>query len=142
MSTDAEIDEFLEHFGVRGMKWGVRKSPAQRAARTRTKDIKRNEKKERNAASKLTKGEVVTSALLGGPIGFLTYRALKRDAARTKQENRNKPAAEQAAIAKKITLGEAVVVGMLTTPVGLLGYAAGKSIAGDTVKAFKPKKGR
>lgn len=25
MSTEAEIEEFLEHFGVQGMKWGVRK---------------------------------------------------------------------------------------------------------------------
>jgi hypothetical protein len=24
MSTDVEIEEFLEHFGVKGMRWGVR----------------------------------------------------------------------------------------------------------------------
>ncbi len=28
MVTDHEVDDFLEHFGVRGMKWGRRKSRA------------------------------------------------------------------------------------------------------------------
>lgn len=26
MTTEAEIDDFLEHFGVKGMRWGVRKA--------------------------------------------------------------------------------------------------------------------
>lgn len=26
MITDEEIDDFLEHFGVRGMRWGVRRA--------------------------------------------------------------------------------------------------------------------
>lgn len=38
----SEVDEFLEHYGVKGMKWGVRRAEkAKAAARVRSKDPER-----------------------------------------------------------------------------------------------------
>lgn len=53
-ASDEEIDEFLAHFGVKGMKWGVRKSYNKRTGEL--------EKTSRNTASKLT---VVAGGALG-----------------------------------------------------------------------------
>lgn len=37
--SDVVVEEYLEHFGVKGMHWGVRKSPAQRNAAARKKKL-------------------------------------------------------------------------------------------------------
>ena len=42
---------FLEHFGVKGMKWGVRKSPEAKAAKAAKKVAKADAKFEKNAAT-------------------------------------------------------------------------------------------
>ena len=41
---DLVVDEFLAHHGVMGMKWGVRKTPAEKKASEKAKTEKRNEK--------------------------------------------------------------------------------------------------
>lgn len=44
------LEEYLQHHGVKGMKWGVRRSPAQlaRAAKRRAKDELKSAKRERS----------------------------------------------------------------------------------------------
>lgn len=42
LSTVEEVEAFLEHYGVKGMKWGVRRSEEQSAARSERKEISAN----------------------------------------------------------------------------------------------------
>ena len=48
MTIDEEVEEFLEHFGVRGMKWGVKK------ARSGVASYKRNKKAKANKIKAMT----------------------------------------------------------------------------------------
>lgn len=51
MSEEAEIEKFLQHFGVKGMKWGVRKAYASRVS-TRADQLERVSKGEGSAKDK------------------------------------------------------------------------------------------
>jgi hypothetical protein len=52
---DAAREEFLEHYGVKGMKWGVRKRPEPNLKRTLTNRAKRLELKKRLDDAELKK---------------------------------------------------------------------------------------
>ena len=50
------LDEVIEHYGVKGMKWGVRKDPDRVAARKQAKEEKKTAKKLAKADKKWAKG--------------------------------------------------------------------------------------
>lgn len=52
---EEDVEDFLEHYGVKGMKWGVRRSPSQLGAARRARNEKRyggKDKSKRTAAQK------------------------------------------------------------------------------------------
>lgn len=119
----------VEHAGVKGMRWGVRKTPAQKAQ-------KAADKEKFKLASKLSAGEVVASALIAGPVGVIAYKAIKRKAASTKRKNSNLSPDEQTDAASKIGIGKAVAVTIVTGPAGLVTYGAAKLAAAHQVDDF------
>lgn len=131
-----ENADVIEHFGVKGMKWGVRKASSARDSAIKSVKEKRAVSKQFKMASKLTAGEVVASALVAGPIGVLGYKAIKRRAAVKKMKNRNLSAEQQTDAAKKIGIGEALAVTVVSSPVGLITYAAAKTAAAHQVEDF------
>jgi hypothetical protein len=106
--SHSEIDYFLEHHGVKGQKWGVRKSrkemvafaknsreivregnraetpAARKAAAARYKSevldkVKDPVFKEKfNTATKVTKGEMFTHVLVFGPFAGITIKQAKK----------------------------------------------------------------
>lgn len=122
-------EDRVEHAGVKGMRWGIRKTPAQRAQ-------KAADKQQFKLASKLTAGELVASALIAGPIGVLGYKAIKRNAASTKRKNSNLSPEGQTDAASKIGIGKAVAVTIVTGPAGLITYGAAKLAAAHQVDDF------
>lgn len=80
MTVDEEVNAFLEHFGAKGMKWGVRKSKAERDSTpkkkkpplTKQQRIKRNQFRKQVAVSGALVGfylsmEIVSRKLMEGP---------------------------------------------------------------------------
>lgn len=126
----------LEHVGVKGMRWGVRRTPAERKRHAKEKAIKKSDKAKYKLESKLSAGEVVVSAMLAGPIGVIGYKMIKRRAAETKLENKNLSAQKQKEAAAKIGVGKAIAVTALTGPVGLVTYAGAKAAAAHQVDDF------
>lgn len=126
----------IEHSGVKGMKWGVRK--ARQARDTAVKNIKEHRRVSRQfkIASKMTSGELVVSALVLGPVGVLGYRAVKRNAAETKMKNRDLSPEEQTNAARKVNLGAALASTIVAGPVGLVAYSAAKAAAARNVEDF------
>lgn len=71
--TDDEIDNyFLEHHGVKGQKWGVRRSKGRAAGRTQA--IKKGVIRGKSRSEKA--GMAFTATLLAAT-GFLTLAAIK-----------------------------------------------------------------
>lgn len=130
----------LEHVGVKGMKWGVRKTPAERAAsqkvKAKNKAVKRSDKEKLKLESKLSAGEVVASALIAGPVGLIGYKMIKRNAAQSKLKNKNLSGQKQTEAAAKVGIGKGIAVGLLTGPVGLITYAGAKTAAAYQVDDF------
>lgn len=50
--SDDPADNFLSHYGVKGMKWGVRRSTSDRAAAAETKKAKKAERVEANKVAR------------------------------------------------------------------------------------------
>lgn len=143
MTTENQKDaDALEHSGVKGMKWGVRRAAASRAAgRGRdiaTKKFKEHRKVSRQfkIATKLTAGELVASAIVLGPVGVIGYKMIKRNAAQTKMKNRDLSPAEQTNAARKVNLGAALASTIIAGPVGLVGYSVAKAAAANNVEDF------
>jgi hypothetical protein len=126
----------LEHVGVKGMRWGVRRTPAEQKQRAKEKAVKKSDKAKYKLESRLSAGEVVASALVAGPIGVIGYKTIKRHAAETKLENKNLSAQKQKEAAAKVSLGKAAAVTLLTGPVGLLSYTVAKEAASRQVDDF------
>jgi precorrin isomerase len=126
----------LEHVGVKGMKWGVRKAAKGRDAAVKKIKERRADSRQFKMASKLTSGELVVSALVLGPVGVLGYKAVKRSAAKTKMKNKDLSPDQQTEAARKINIGAAAASTLIAGPVGLVGYAAAKAAAANNVEDF------
>lgn len=130
------MTDTLEHVGVKGMRWGVRKTPAQQRQRDKAKAVKKSDKAKFKLESKLSAGEVLTTAMLAGPVGVIGYKMVKRHAAQTKLENKNLSAQKQTEAAAKMSLGKALAVTVLTGPAGLITYGVAKTAAAHQVDDF------
>lgn len=72
MTTSQNVDEFLEHFGTAGMKWGVRKP---KSARTETQ-------KSHAARMRKRKERIQTGAVIGGIAGIMVLNILSQSGRR------------------------------------------------------------
>ena len=109
MITDEDVDEFLAHYGVRGMKWGQRKATISKARQQTIETIIPNKHKE---LRKISEGSGT--------------RAEKRSA--RKQVNKDYRNNETVRTAITMTRGEQVAATLLAGPIGLT-YVAALSIS-------------
>lgn len=68
-ASDEEIEDFLEHFGVKGMRWGQRKSRQEGGS---------GRKSQTTAAGKARFGRNLTLGIIGGAAAGLTLAALAK----------------------------------------------------------------
>jgi len=130
------LEKYFEHVGVKGMRWGVRRTAAEQKRHAKEKATKKSDKAKYKLEARLSAGEVLASAIVLGPIGVLGYRSIKRNAAETKLKNKNLSAQKQKEAAAKLGLGKAAVVTTLAGPVGLVTYAVAKEAASRQVDDF------
>lgn len=71
-ATLTEVDDFIEHFGKKGMKWGVRKAPDSGSSGKSGGMSDKNKKR-----LKVAGGVAVAAAVAAG--GFALNRALKKN---------------------------------------------------------------
>lgn len=74
MTMNLSYDDYLEHYGVKGMKWGVRRSDEQLSAaksarKTERKKATEDAKDYLSSNKKKTVGSAVAATLLIGPAG-------------------------------------------------------------------------
>lgn len=115
---DQEKEDFLEHYGVKGMKWGQR---------GRSSQIQQARKRQGAKARKFQKAE--DEALTAHDKGPKAYAAAKAKADKLKQEFNDSP---DRPISMKMTMGEAAVSLMLLGPIGLVPIA-GMEVASNVV---------
>jgi hypothetical protein len=117
MQTDISVEDFLEHYGVKGMKWGVRRE-GPRSSTPKSEDHTRSRQLKRKPVSSLTNSE----------LKFLNERLnLEQNAARL-NPNTVKKGRDTA---KEIvaTLGVvASVIGIAKSPVGKATMALGQKV--------------
>lgn len=129
-------EDFLNHFGVRGMRWGVRNASRGRDAALKATKNRLAERRKAKLESKLSAGEAAASFLVGGPFGLIGYKLVKRNAVATKRENKDLSAEDQIKAASSIKVGEALAVAVVASPVGLIAYSAAKQVAARRVSKF------
>lgn len=155
MVDDQSVSLFLEHVGVKGMKWGHRK-PRDEAARAKQfggqKDkkkpnfnsqqarIARDKKREtldstyaqRKIDSDMSMGEITASLLLAGPVGLVAVKTFKvaraRDAALGKvgRPNASSKSRRQIKAESHMNLGEKAASAIVGGPLGMAVYKSGK----------------
>lgn len=115
-----EIDDyFLEHYGVKGMKWGVRRARATKVVDSglrggrKERLIRGGAQKEQSR--KARNGKRVAAALLGGPPGLIAYNSLSAPL-------NAKSSAKMKTQSARMLAGKTVAVSLLTTPLGGLMY--------------------
>jgi hypothetical protein len=113
----------LEHYGVKGMKWGVRKERPSgdeiQDARVRVYNQQRDIRRARKANRKSTKRGSVERAKGEKKVGQMELKLLKDPDRIT---------------ASRITNGEAFVSLVLLTPGGAAGYLGGRALATKLVE--------
>lgn len=77
--TQPTREEALAHFGVKGMRWGVRNTPSSTSTKTSTKKRRSTKKKAAIGVSVLAVGAVVTAAILGKHGKLPIENILRRD---------------------------------------------------------------
>ena len=131
MITDERIDHFLEHHGVKGMKWGVRRSFPSKMARAKKRKRLNDTYDQRKKDSKMSLGEKAGSLLLGGPAGLVVVKSLKvlraREAALggVSRPNASEKTRKELKMESHMNLGEKVVSGMLGGPLGVAAFKSG-----------------
>ena len=72
-------EDYLEHFGVKGMKWGVRKSKANLSSSTKRKDVRGFSDSEKTRLMIGGLGSLIASPAFGGAIYGATKYENKRN---------------------------------------------------------------
>ncbi len=102
MTTEIEVGEFLEHFGVKGMKWGKRKgeSDGPSAIKAARKEVRGEVKDYFKSNKKVKVGAVVVAGILATPLaaGGVATAAVMRSQGHSR--------------------GKAAAIGFLTGPIG------------------------
>jgi hypothetical protein len=70
MTDNEQVNEFLEHYGVAGMRWGVRKARSERVKRPDTRTPEKRSADRKKAAFKVAKAAVVIG------VGALLVRSI------------------------------------------------------------------
>lgn len=127
-SSFEDLEDFLEHYGVKGMKWGVRRD--RRRSRGSSEDDSEDAKKARAASRKIRKSGL--SSLSNEEIRVLTNRLqLEKQLSQVAPKGRIKSGYE--ATRKILEVGSTV-----NTAIAFSGTPAGKAI-NDMLKANKRK---
>lgn len=130
MATMEEVDKFLEHAGVKGMKWGVRKAEdsggsagSSKPKKTKTDKApsagKQRDMETKAARARLNEGKSVVRKLInmdsfGKPLGGRQVLQLNNKG--------NSP--EDIAIASRMTRGQKVALGVVAGATIVLNVAA------------------
>ena len=78
MTSYSEVEDFLEHYGVLGMKWGVRKDRDRTSSRVSNADAKVSEKAQKRRVSNSAKTAAAASialAVAGVVAGAMVYKS-------------------------------------------------------------------
>jgi vacuolar-type H+-ATPase subunit H len=131
MATEEFVDDILAHYGVKGMRWGVRKQ--------RNADIKSARKRvDRKAAQDFDKLGKLEDKALNAKTSAAREAATKKLTDAEKQINTAHLKDPDRATAMKMTTGEKVALvligGLLTGPVIPVGYGAARLAARKTVE--------
>lgn len=125
--THAQIDTYLEHYGVKGMKWGVRRTIAgKKGAKNTSAENKgyangitrKPDGDNRTHSRKVRNGKRVGAFLLGGPIGLVAYNVIAKPLSK-EEASTGKKATPQS---KAAFAGKAVAATLVGGPFGLVAY--------------------
>lgn len=107
-----EEDFIIEHFGVKGMQWGIRNDKQKVSGPAKPKSTTQSLKAKR--------GKQVAAALLTGPIGLIVYNKGAKPLHGQKPKSKAaKPIVYQS---EKSKLGKQIASTILAGPIGLIGY--------------------
>lgn len=113
-------DDYLVHFGVKGMKWGVRKEQYKSADKATRKKYKEAYKKTDEYRTKISKRKVAATAAVGGLVGGGVGGALAGIAQATHQQRRN----SKLSTGTKMKMSDAITSGTAKYGKSIIGGAA------------------
>lgn len=103
-----QYDDYLIHFGVKGMKWGVRKEQYKSADKATRKQYRDAYKKTDEYRTKMSKRKVAATAVAGSLVGGGVGGALAGIAQATHQQRRN----SKLSTGTKMKMSDAVTSGI------------------------------
>ena len=117
MTTDIEVGEFLEHFGVKGMKWGVRNS--ERTARVASGNGSTGDKVRKVAGSSAV--DLIRGKGVQGAAKIQVARGERKANLKTARKEVRGEIKAYATANKKRVLGASVAGALIGGPGGALG---------------------